>query len=39
VAVLGSVMHAERPGEVVRRILQELDRTAVAAAARDRNDG
>jgi thiamine-phosphate pyrophosphorylase len=39
VAVLGAVMQAERPGEVVRRILQELDRTAVAAAARGRNDG
>ena len=39
VAVLGAVMHAERPGEVVRRILQELDRTAALAAARDRNDG
>ena len=37
VAVLGAVMHARRPGEVVSRILREVERAAVAAA-RDRAD-
>ena len=37
VAVLGAVMHAARPGEVVSQILREVERAAVAAA-RDGTD-
>lgn len=32
VAVLGAVMHAARPGDVVRRILRAIDRAALVAA-------
>ena len=38
VAVLGAVMHAERPGEVVSRILREIDRAAATTTAPPRDD-
>jgi thiamine-phosphate pyrophosphorylase len=38
VAVLGAVMHADRPGEVVGRLLQELSRAADETSARDGTD-
>ena len=39
VAVLGAVMHAERPGEVVERLLREIARADGGSAARDEPEG
>jgi thiamine-phosphate pyrophosphorylase len=39
VAVLGAVMLAEQPGEVVSRLLLEIARVEAMAAARDETDG
>jgi len=38
VAVLGAVMQAERPGDVVRKLLAEISRAANEPAARDESD-
>ena len=38
VAVLGAVMHARRPGDVVSRLLREISRAAGEPAARDKFD-
>jgi len=39
VAVLGTVMQAERPGDVVSSLLREISRAAGQPAARDKIDG
>ena len=39
VAVLGAVMHAEYPGEVVERLLREIARADGGSAARDEPEG